>query len=161
QASRLLHLSRERFDAAVDVPPPEKPVTGAPPFAQEPVWFARKVIAATRNYETIALDLLGRDLDVVAVYFEGIDMIGHRFQHCMPPRMPLCSDAEYETERDAVTGFYEMQDETIGRLLERAGHRTVLVVSDHGFRSGADRPPDILPYTTNQPVEWHREYGML
>jgi tetratricopeptide (TPR) repeat protein len=95
------------------------------------------------------------------VYFEGIDMMGHRFQHCLPPRMSICPDAEYAPERNAVLAFYVYQDEVLGRLLELARDRTVMVVSDHGFRSGADRPPDYLPYTTGQPVEWHREYGMF
>jgi len=65
----------------------------------------------------------GRDLDLVAVYFEGIDMVGHRFQHCMPPAHGPVPDAEYEKERDAVAAFYEMQDEMIGRLVPwpRAG----------------------------------------
>jgi tetratricopeptide (TPR) repeat protein len=37
----------------------------------------------------------------------------------------------------------------------------VLVVSDHGFRSGADRPQGALPYTTEQPVEWHDRNGIF
>ena len=161
ETSRILHIDRAQFDSAVDVAPPEHPAPGAPPHAQDPVWLVRKTLAATRDYEIIALDLLRRDLDVVAVYFEGIDMMGHRFQHCMPPRMALCSDAEYEMSREAVAAFYEYQDEVLGRLLAASSGRMVLVVSDHGFRNDGDRPPDTLPYTTNLPVDWHREYGMF
>lgn len=161
EVARFLHVSREEFDSAVDRPAPEKPVPGAKPFAQDPVWLVKKIVAATRNYETIGLDLLEKDLDVVGVYFEGVDMMGHRFQHCLPPRMALCPDEEYEKERDAVVAFYEYQDEVLGRLMQAAGDRTIMVVSDHGFRFGDDRPPDYLPYTTSQPVEWHREYGIF
>src|SRR5262249_53730530 len=121
----------------------------------------RRTLAVTHNYEAIALDLLRRDLDVVGVYFEGIDMMGHRFQHCLPPRMSLCPDAEYEKGQGAVTACYEYQDELLARLVAAAAGRVVVVVSDHGFRNGADRPPDFAPYTTGQPVEWHREYGVL
>ena len=161
QVTRMLHVSRQEFDSAIDIPPPEKPKRGEPPHVQDPVWLVRKTIAITANYETIAADMLRRDLDLVAVYFEGIDMVGHRFQHCMPPRMAQCPDAEYEKERDAVAAFYEMQDEMIGRLVALAPGRTVIVLSDHGFRNGDDRPPHMLPYTTNQPVEWHREHGLV
>jgi len=140
---------------------PETPVPGAKPVGQDPVWHVRKVLASTRNYETVALDLLGRGLDVVGVYFEGIDLVAHRFQHCMPPRMAICNEADYAMQRSAVTAFYEYQDEILGRILRAAPGRTVMIVSDHGFRSGSDRPADFLPYTTGQPVEWHREYGLF
>src|SRR5206468_3012433 len=52
-------------------------------------------------------------------------------------------------------------DEVLGRLIAAAPGRTVMVVSDHGFRNGDDRPTDYLPYTTGQPVEWHKEYGIF
>ena len=37
----------------------------------------------------------------------------------------------------------------------------MLVVSDHGFKTGTARPVDVLPFTTQQPVEWHREEGVF
>src|SRR5207245_825318 len=64
--------------------------------------------------------------------------------------------------RDAVTGSYVRQDDLIGRILRAAGPgTTVMVVSDHGFKTGSDRPADVLPFTTQQPVEWHRENGIF
>jgi len=160
EVRRFVKATPAEYQASLAYKPPA-PVPGAAPTAQDPVWLVRRTLAVTRNYETIALDLLHRDLDVVGVYFEGIDMMGHRFQHCLPPRMRLCPDAEYEKEQGAVTAFYERQDEVLGRLVAAAPGRVVAVVSDHGFRNGADRPPDYAPYTTGQPVEWHREYGVL
>src|SRR5262249_25953681 len=123
--------------------------------------FVRKTLAATRNSVTIGEDLLGRRLDVVSIYFEGIDMMGHRFQHCMPPATAACDEAERRRGGRAVEAFYEYQDEAIGRLLAADPGRTVVVVSDHGFRTGADRPRTSLPYTTDQPVEWHDEEGII
>jgi tetratricopeptide (TPR) repeat protein len=161
EVARILAVSREAFAAARDVKLPDAPAPDATPAAQEPVWHVRKILAASRNYETIALDLLGKEIDVVAVYLEGIDMMGHRFQHCQPPRMAICPDAEFALARDAINNFYRHQDALLGRLLAAAPNRTVLIVSDHGFRSGKDRPPTLLPYTTGQPVEWHREEGVL
>lgn len=157
---RFVKATPAEYQASLSYKPASKPTPGGP-VGQDPVWLVRRTLAVTRNYETIALDLLRRDLDVVGVYFEGIDMMGHRFQHCLPPRMSLCPDAEYEKEQGAVTAFYEYQDEVLGRLVAAAPGRVVVVVSDHGFRNGADRPPEYAPYTTGQPVEWHREYGVL
>ncbi len=161
EVRRFLHVSRSAFDAAVDVSPPETPVPGAKPFAVDPVWLVRKTIAVTRNYETVALDRLQTGDDVVAVYFEGADILSHRFMHCAPPQTGLCPDADYAEQSRVVDAFYEYQDEVLGRLMDAAAGRAVIVVSDHGFRNGADRPGDYLPYTTGQPVEWHREYGLI
>lgn len=148
-------------DARSRDPKARAPAEGGRAAVQNPLWLVRRALAITRNYETIALDLLGKDLDTVGVYFEGIDLMGHRFQHCIPPKMEQCSATDFANWKDAVTAFYEYQDDVVGRLVAAAPGRTVMVVSDHGFRSGPDRPPDILPYTTGQPVEWHREYGIF
>jgi tetratricopeptide (TPR) repeat protein len=37
----------------------------------------------------------------------------------------------------------------------------VMVLSDHGFKTGNRRPEGVLPYTVDQPVEWHREDGIF
>jgi tetratricopeptide (TPR) repeat protein len=129
---------------------------------QRPVPLAISVLTGSRNYATIAADLAARRPDLTAVYFEGIDMMGHRFQHCMPPRLSICPEEDARRYRNAVTGFYVLQDRLVGTILEAAGEGvTVMVVSDHGFRSGAARPADILPYTTQQPVEWHDPEGIF
>ena len=129
---------------------------------QRPVALALSILTGTRNYAAIATDLAARRPDLTAVYFEGIDMMGHRFQHCLPPRLPTCPAQDYARFQDAVTGFYVLQDRLMGEVIDAAGpDTTILVVSDHGFRSGAARPADLLPYTTEQPVEWHDPEGIF
>ncbi|MBI4169407.1 MAG: alkaline phosphatase family protein, partial [Acidobacteria bacterium] len=131
-------------------------------IAQGPVPLAIAILTGTRNYATIAADLAARRLDLTAVYFEGIDMMGHRFQHCLPPRMAICPEEDFRRFRGAVTAFYARQDDALGRVLKAAGpETTVMVVSDHGFKSGSGRPVDHLPFTTQQPVEWHDEEGVF
>jgi tetratricopeptide (TPR) repeat protein len=76
--------------------------------------------------------------------------------------MAICPDEDFRRYRDAVPAFYAVQDEAIGRVLRAAGpEATVMVVSDHGFKSAAGRPVDHLPFTTEQPVEWHDEEGVF
>ena len=162
---RFIDVTPEEFEDGKKeaLKPPPKDDEGAPLPAQNPVALMLKTILATENYQRIALDILDRkDCDFVSVYFEGIDMVGHRFQHLMSPKMKIVSDEEYRKYNRAVNEFYIFQDELLHDLIMKASKDTVImVISDHGFRNGADRPDDILPYTTNQPVEWHREYGIF
>lgn len=157
--NRFVRATHEEYARSLEFQPGASKNPEGRTAVQDPIWLVRRTLAMTRNYETIALDLLRKDLDAVGVYFEGIDIMGHRFQHCMPPRVSLCGPDEYARWQSAVTAFYEYQDEVIGRLLAASSGRAIMVVSDHGFRSGSDRPTNTLPYTTGQPVEWHREYG--
>jgi tetratricopeptide (TPR) repeat protein len=129
---------------------------------QEPVPFVLKLLCAARNYHALALEQLRAGSPFVAVYYEGIDMMGHRFQHCMEPRMAQCADADFARFAEAVPSYLRYQDAQIGELLEAAGRDTVTVlVSDHGFKAGSRRPKDIAPYTTGMPAEWHRAWGVL
>ncbi len=161
----ILHIGRAEFAdglATVLKPRPSDEEAENRKMAQQPVPLAISILAGSKNYAAIASDLAQRRLDLTAVYFEGIDMMGHRFQHCLPPRMAICPEEDFRRYRDAVTGFYARQDDLIGQIVRAAGpETTVMVVSDHGFKSGADRPLEVLPFTTQQPVEWHRENGIL
>src|SRR3989442_8276243 len=161
----VLHIGRVEFEQGLqEVVKPRSTDEEAEnrSLAQRPVPLAISILAGSKNYAAIASDLASRHLDLTAVYFEGIDMMGHRFQHCMPPRLAICPEEDFRKYRDAVTGFYVKQDDLIGRILRAAGPgTTVMVVSDHGFKTGSDRPADVLPFTTQQPVEWHRPHGIF
>jgi len=160
----ILKIDRAEFEAArAEVLRPPAAEENANRKAMErPVALATSILTGSKNYAVIAADLAGRRLALTAVYFEGIDMMGHRFQHCMPPRLPICSEHDFARYRDAVTSFYARQDELLGPILKAAGpETTVMVVSDHGFKTGEGRPVDLLPYTTEQPVEWHDEEGVF
>jgi tetratricopeptide (TPR) repeat protein len=165
QVRGILHIGQGEFEAArreVLKPPAADEESENRKMAQRPVPLAIAILTGSRNYATIAADLATRRFDLTAVYFEGIDMMGHRFQHCMPPRLAICPPEDFARFRDAVTGFYLRQDALIGDVLAAAGPgTTVMVVSDHGFKSGAGRPNEVLPFTTQQPVEWHREEGIF
>jgi tetratricopeptide (TPR) repeat protein/predicted AlkP superfamily pyrophosphatase or phosphodiesterase len=161
----ILHIGREEFETAraeVLKPPAPSDDNANRKMVQKPVALAITILTGTKNYATIAADLARRHDPLTAVYFEGIDMMGHRFQHCMPPRAALCPAEDFARYRDAVTSFYQVQDRLLGPILEAAGSEvTVLVVSDHGFKTGDGRPRDLLPFTTDQPVEWHDEEGIF
>jgi tetratricopeptide (TPR) repeat protein len=123
--------------------------------------FVMRVLAQARTYHNIALDQLRAGVPFVAVYYEAIDEMGHGFQHYLPPKMSFVSDADFLRLHDAVPNFYAWQDERLGELLSAAGRGAVtLLLSDHGFRTGADRP-NFAPSIKGQPEEWHRDWGIV
>jgi tetratricopeptide (TPR) repeat protein len=157
---RLFPVDEAAFRAARARAPTDEPERDSK-APTDPLIHAIKLLCAMRTYHHLALDLLRQGLPVVAVYYEGIDMMGHRFQHYLPPKMALATDEEFTRFRHAVTGYYEIQDEMIGELLAAAGpDTTTVIVSDHGFATGSDRPTGVAPYTTGQPAEWHRPWGI-
>src|SRR5262249_36317439 len=93
---RFADISPAEYAAGLDwirhPPAPPGPKEKLPP--QDPVGLLIKILTAARNYQSAALDLLGRGrFDLLAVYFEGIDLVGHRFQHFRPPRMAMVEEA--------------------------------------------------------------------
>lgn len=99
---------------------------------------------------------------VVAVYYEMIDAVGHLAMPYAPPRRPGIDEAGFERYRRTMDAAYELQDELLGRLLERTSENTVVIlVSDHGFRSGEDRPAGSAEIHGGEAARWHREPGIL
>jgi tetratricopeptide (TPR) repeat protein len=109
------------------------------------------VIAGTRTYAGMAVDLLSREHpDLVAVYLEGIDTLSHLFIRDAQ-RGPSAIDAAY---RDA--------DQLIAEVARASSpDALVVVVSDHGFHSASagivEDPADLSGPAT----AWHRPYGVI
>jgi predicted AlkP superfamily phosphohydrolase/phosphomutase len=77
-----------------------------------------------------------RESDFAAIYFRGNDIVSHFFWRYMEPdtwkQRP--SEEMIETFAPVIDRYYEMADETIGRLLEFRDERTIVILlSDHGF----------------------------
>lgn len=83
-----------------------------------------------------------RPWDFVAVLYDAIDHFSHVFMDFHPPQQAHVSDEDFEIYRHVITTCYQFHDLMLGRLLELAGDdATVILVSDHGFRSGKARLP--------------------
>ena len=133
------------------------------PAYADPLLHLGRILESTATYHRAALRLLEKGpAPLTAVYYQGIDEIGHRFGHCAPPRMALCSDADFLRYRDTLAEFYVYQDALVGELLARVRPGTVtIVLSDHGFMNGSERPADLPPDIEGRPGEWHRTYGVF
>ena len=165
EVERFLSVTEGQYRAALEeigrAPEKGKKGENAQNRVEDPVGFLLRVIAMTRTHHNIALMRIRAGDPVVGVYYEGIDMVGHGFQHYLPPKMAIVKDAEFERLRDVVPRFYAWQDELLGELIRAAGPQAItLILSDHGFKTG-DARPAFAPSTKGQPEEWHRDWGIL
>jgi Flp pilus assembly protein TadD len=158
--TRFLDIGEAEFRAARAVAAP-----GATPTEQQhSINVFVRILAATETYRRVALDLLradGRAPGVVAVYFQGVDEVNHRFAHCAPPANPLCPAEDRRRFGRAVAAFYRYQDSVLGEILDAAPGATTLVLSDHGFASGEGRPDDVKPFIEGKPGLWHDLVGIF
>ena len=130
---------------------------------EHPVIHLRRIVAATRSLEAAALHLMAaRSPDLTMVYFQGIDEIGHRFARYEPPTMPGVRRADLDRYGGVLEAFYRYQDEVVGRLVEAAGPEVAIVlVSDHGFARGAERPVREPAGFAGRAALWHVGPGVL
>lgn len=99
---------------------------------------------------------------LLGVYFEIVDACGHLFMEDAPPRRPGIADADFLAFSETVDRCYAYQDEVTGDLLKVAGPETVtMVLSDHGFKSGEQRPRTSGRADTGLAPLWHRLHGVL
>lgn len=155
---RFADLTPEEFAASRS-----RVAAGSEAAYRDPVNHLTKILAATRSYHLIALDLIrAGQADLTAIYYQGIDEVSHRFIHFSPPRLAGMDAADVRRFGGVVERFYEYQDQLLGELIEAADPRTlVVVVSDHGFVNGPDRPAGLTADIEGQPGRWHRPYGMV
>ncbi|HEX6791151.1 MAG TPA: alkaline phosphatase family protein, partial [Candidatus Krumholzibacteria bacterium] len=153
----------EELSRFVHVTPGEMARSRKGEDANDPVNHLLHLYASTLTYRNIAAHLLEQDQpDVLAVYFEWVDAVSHLFMLHSEPRMPDVSEAEYAKYKDAITQAYELQDEILGGLLSRMDDRTVLmVISDHGFKSGAARLRNRPEIWAGNAALWHRPDGIV
>ncbi len=123
----------------------------------------RLVISAYRTYEHV-MKKLYREYgpDLFGVYFEFTDSIGHLFMKYMRPAMSGISPEDEERYGDAMAGAYAEADRILGDVLEMIDDSTILlIVSDHGFKSGGMRPRSDSRMGFGQAIAWHRIRGVV
>jgi len=121
------------------------------------------IYASTRTFERVGLHLLDNDdPDVLAVYFEWVDAVGHLYMQQSPPQQEGISDEEFRKYSDAIGQSYAYQDEILGRFMDRMDDDTILlVVSDHGFKSGKSRLKSRPEIWAGNAAKWHRLNGII
>jgi tetratricopeptide (TPR) repeat protein/predicted AlkP superfamily phosphohydrolase/phosphomutase len=124
----------------------------------------RTLIAAGQTYQAVALRQFhepGPRLKMV--YYEGPDEASHLFMRYRPPLLPGTSQADADLFGTVVDRYYERQDRYIGEILDAVGKdATIILCSDHGFKSDNDRPPNSDPQIGKaDAAAWHTPIGVL
>jgi tetratricopeptide (TPR) repeat protein len=124
----------------------------------------RTVIAAGETYHAMAKRLLeGSPHGLAMIYYEGPDTASHLFMRYRPPLLAGVTPRDMELFGGIVDRYYERQDRFIGEIVDQAGpDADVLVVSDHGFKSDTNRPPNSDPRIgKGNAADWHTPIGVL
>lgn len=116
-----------------------------------------------QGYTAIAEQLIEDDFDLFMVYFEQVDSLSHLFMKYAPPRLDWIDPAEYERYQNVVERWYAYQDELLGRLLDKIDLETtaVVVVADHGFKSGDRRIRSEQAVDVRKAHLDHEPYGVF
>jgi tetratricopeptide (TPR) repeat protein/predicted AlkP superfamily phosphohydrolase/phosphomutase len=123
----------------------------------------RLIISAYRTYENV-MDRLykSRRPDLFGVYFEFTDSVCHLLMRYMKPPMAGVDAEDYERYGGGIAADYAEADRILGDVLAMVDDSTVvMIVSDHGFKSGDLRPLTDSRVGFGQAIEWHRIDGSI
>jgi tetratricopeptide (TPR) repeat protein len=121
----------------------------------------RKILATTRGVFNVGRWLLDEEpFDLLALYVEGTDTIGHRFAQFLDPMLDWVDEADYRAFRGTMARYYELCDRELGRLMGAAPDDvTWIVTADHGFFTGRARPSVPPDDFASGAASWHRMVG--
>ena len=129
----------------------------------DPVSALRRILVETATYDALFRDAVAEiDPDLAILYLQGTDSIGHAFARYAPPVLPGVDEADVSRYGSVPDAFFRHVDELLGsyaRLAQQRGAR-LLLVSDHGFRWGEDRPPGLSSSAHGTAAKWHRGEGI-
>jgi len=145
----LMHVPEAAFDQAV----------AENLGMEDPIDGMRRILSATRTYMGAGLALAAEKPDLMMVYLEGTDTIGHVLAQYMPPPTLEIDDATAAVYAAAVPKYFEIVDRWIGRYLEACplGEYAVVLVSDHGFKWGRERPRGLSGTAGPTAPLWHAD----
>ncbi|MDX5506473.1 MAG: alkaline phosphatase family protein, partial [Bacteroidota bacterium] len=99
--------------------------------------------------------------DIQAVYFDAIDHLCHLAMAYHPPKQKHIDPDDFRKYHFIVEAGYRFHDMMLERYLDLThGETNILILSDHGFRSGNHRLSS-LPEHPGAPALDHTPYGMI
>jgi predicted AlkP superfamily phosphohydrolase/phosphomutase/tetratricopeptide (TPR) repeat protein len=120
-------------------------------------------IATMKSYASITKKLHKEyQPDFMAVYFEGVDSVGHLFMKYAPPQMDGLENGLYRKYSKVLENTYILQDQMVGEIVKEAGPNTLfVVVSDHGFKMGKERLKELEFTDIRNAHLWHKISGIF
>ena len=126
---------------------------------EDPVDGLRRIVSATRTYMGAGMVLAAEQPDLLMVYLEGTDTIGHLLAPYLPPPTLDVDPRDAAVYAQAAPKYFEVVDRWIGRYLEACplDRYVVLLVSDHGFKWHDERPTHLSGTAGPTAPLWHAE----
>ena len=158
-------VSESELARFLDVPPAEiAQGLASGKGLTNPVSALARIISATRVQQRIGRDLYDKNLpDLMMLYLEGPDAVGHVFAPYVPPKMSCVADADFHRYRRVVDEYYALVDRMLGQWIRRADEdgATLVINSDHGFKWGEERPCERSSLVAATAAYWHRMDGVF
>ncbi len=132
------------------------------PYAH-PVSALRRILIETNVYADLGRDWFEREKpDLLLVYIQGTDSIGHVFAPYAPPRQPNISEADYARYSEVPQRYFARIDRMLEeyRRLAQASGGVLMLASDHGFTWSEGRPTELSSVANATAARWHRENGI-
>ena len=128
-----------------------------------PVSALRRILVETRIYDALGREWLTREQpDLLLVYIQGTDSIGHVFAPYAPPRQESVSQGDYDKYHDVPERFFSSIDRMIGEYagIAEATGSVLMLASDHGFKWGDGRPTTLSSVANATAARWHTDDGI-
>ena len=128
-----------------------------------PVSGLRRILIETSVYESLGRDWFTREKpDLLLVYIQGTDSVGHVFAPYAPPRQPSVSAADYERYKDVPEHYFARIDRLLGEYAALAASTgsVLMIASDHGFLWGEGRPETLSSAANVTAAKWHSDTGI-
>ncbi len=132
------------------------------PYAH-PISALRRILIETNVYSNLGRDWSARNSpDLLLVYIQGTDSIGHVFAPYAPPRQPAIPEGDYARYSDVPRKYFAHIDAILEqyRQLAESSNSVLMLASDHGFTWGEGRPTELSSVANATAARWHRENGM-
>jgi predicted AlkP superfamily phosphohydrolase/phosphomutase/Tfp pilus assembly protein PilF len=122
--------------------------------------FALATHKTYANLSRLTLNKLKPDLAMF--YFEAVDSLSHLFMKYTDPPLEGLDPALNAKFKTVVPAIYQRQDQVLGEIIDAAGpNATIVVVSDHGFKTGDDRLSELDNTDVKQAHKWHEKEGVI
>jgi tetratricopeptide (TPR) repeat protein len=132
------------------------------PYAH-PVSALRRILIETKVYDELGRDWFSREKpDLLLLYIQGTDSMGHVFAPYAPPKQPEVPESDYTRYKDVAERYFAGVDQLLARyvaLAESTGS-VIMLASDHGFLWGEGRPTTLSSAANTTAAKWHAENGM-
>jgi tetratricopeptide (TPR) repeat protein len=134
------------------------------PYADPPSAL-RRILVETEIYRRLSDSFLHERAalpELIIVYLQGTDTIGHVFAPFAPPKQSAVSQNDYDRFHAVPARYFREIDELLGRYAAIAEqHGAILMIaSDHGFFWREGRPTKISSTATATAAKWHRKEGI-